>query len=284
MKRTLFLFLLFLCYQKVSQSQTDLKLGSFIEKKNFISIKNISRDEKQNIKDFIVLDNDTLVNYKDSLKIDNSNKFCKCFTNDSIFNKYISALQFESRQSKQWNSEIIVYVDKEIPVTVKKNFIDFFKQIDSYSIENINVSFTNNFNDSNYWIKVSDTLILSSKISQYDNDEFSPHSRVSYNLHTDNNKKFYSGILLIDKSLLNNKDLALKKLKQLFFISLGPFYYSKNMPSESLLNPNYINFNNISEFDIKILETDYYKIYPQPFSQSNLFKMRMKAKTLCKDD
>lgn len=282
MKKKIILISLLFYYQNTA-SQTDLILD-FKKKKKYTSIK-LSENKS---KDYIIINNDTLFNRDHNLKIDNLEKFCDCFNNKEFNIQYSSAVQFhlpknkQVVETKQWNSQIIVFVDKSIDKTVKKKFVAFFKQIND--IENFKISFTKSKKESNYLIKVSDSTISNFKSDTKEYNELSPYSKVTYNLTTDKNNKFYGGTLLIDKTILKDKDLTLKKLKQMFYMSLGPFANRESMPIESLLNPNYVESEIITDFDLKVLKTHYYKIYPRPFSKLDLIIMKRKSKSICKNE
>ncbi|WP_412561015.1 hypothetical protein [Winogradskyella sp. MIT101101] len=286
MQKILVLIITTLVYQ-LSFSQSNLVLD-FDEKKDYVSIKSLDKELKDKIRDYIILDKDTLVNLSGKVEIKDVEKFCKYFKKNESIRDLINAIQFELpknrklAETKQWNSKIIVFIDKNIPRKLKKNFITFFKQIDS--VNNFELSFSKSLDDSNYVIKVSDTLIPNFKTDSKDFDELSPYSKATYNLISDNNNKFYSGTLLIDESVLNNEELSLKKLKQMFFMSLGPFVSRKSLPTESLLHSKYVNSNKLSEFDINLLRSHYFKIYPRPFTRPDLIEFNNKAKSICKNE
>lgn len=277
------IFIFFIFYQIDSHTQSLSDVG-FEAKKKYTLQRN-NKDAAKS-KDYIILKEDTLVNTKDFLKINDIERFCDCFKDESFVYTVSSAIQFELpegkiiAETKQWNSHIYVFIDNSIPRNIRKEFRSFFTQTNN--IDNFNLSFTNTIKKSNYLVKVSDSIISNYKTKKKTYDEENPYSKVTYNLVTDNNNKFYSGILLIDKSVLANESLMLKKLKQMFFMSLGPFSNSKSMPEESLLSPNYLESKKISSFDLKLLKTHYYRIYPRPLNKLDLIKLSRMAKSICK--
>lgn len=286
MQRILISLLALFCFQFIV-SQTNHELD-FKKKKNYVSIKNLRNQEKKHFKDYLILDNDTLVNLETKIKIKNVDKFCKYFNNDKAITTLSSAIQYylpkNSRvaKSRQWNSEILVYIDKSIPKTTRKAFKSFFSQIDS--IENFKISFSKSISKANYLIKVSDTIIPNYKSKKREYDDNYPISKGVYKALIDSNDKIYTCATYIDKSIIKNKKLSLKKLKQLFFFSLGQFTYRKSFPKESLLNLDYKESKKVSEFDINLLKLHYYKIYPRSFDRADLMVFKRKAKSICKNE
>lgn len=286
MQRIVISLIALFCFQFIV-SQTNHELD-FKKKKDYVSIKSLSNEEKEHIKDYIVLDNDTLINLETHIEIKNVEKFCKYFNNDKSITTLSSAIQYylpkNSRvaKSRQWNSEILVYIDKSIPKKTRTAFKSFFSQIDS--VENFKISFSKSINQANYLIKVSDTTIPNYKSKKHDYDENHPISKGIYKALIDSNDKLYTCATYIDKSILKNKELSLRKLKQLFFLSLGQFTYRKSLPKESLLNPDYKESEKVSEFDINLLKLHYYKIYPRAFDRADLMIFKRKAKSICEND
>lgn len=285
-KNIILLFFFFFSFNAIAQTDFDLDLNT---KKEFISIKTLNKEKRKNIKDYIILDNDTLVNSNRALLFDNNQQFCEYYKSNEYFNNYNAAVSYELLKksdriavSKQWNSEIFVYLDKSIPKKLRKKFTSFFKQIDS--INNFKLSFSKSIDQANYVIKVSDSTITNYKTDTREYDETYTYSRIKCNLLRDKDNKIYGAITLVDASLLNNKPLMLKKLKQIFFISTGQFNQVNFAPSESLLSPDYIDSIKIAEFDINFLKTHYFKIYSRPFNKLDAFKLSKKAKSICNNE
>ncbi|WP_439152422.1 hypothetical protein [Winogradskyella sp.] len=220
--------------------------------------------------------------------IEDLDKFCDCFGYEDFNIKYLIAVDFRLPKNKriaqalQWNSDILVYLDKSIPKKTRKRFVNFFKQING--INNFRIAFSKKLKNANYLIRVSDSTIPNKKTKTKEYDEYHPFSKVTYNLLNDNNDKLYAGILEIDKSVLHNDSLTLKKLKQMFFMSLGAFVMITYMPYESLLSPTYESSEKISELDLKLLRTHYYYIYPGVFHRADILKLREQAKLICNND
>ena len=163
---------------------------------------------------------------------------------------------------KQWSSPIVVFMDKRLPKKVIKKFEAFFSQIKG--ITNLNISFTNKLENSNYHIKTT-----SVEINAYNEDYtfYSEEDRINspltggtYQLQTDKNNKFYSGILTINLQGKSD-DHVLKQLKQLFYMSLGNFTQEYSDENSSVINNYYNNSDTISDFDLAILKIHYAVLY-----------------------
>ena len=92
----------------------------------------------------------------------------------------------------------------------------------------------------------------------------------------------FGGIIEINEEVFENRELTLRKLKQMFFFSLCIFRANKTAPEDSLLSYEYMHEELMSEFDLKILKTHYYKIYPQPLTYNHLFDLNSIARKICK--
>lgn len=173
---------------------------------------------------------------------------------------------------KQWNAPIVVYIDRKIPKNIVQDFKKFYTQIDS--IENLKISFTSNIKKANYFIKTTTEKIKSySKDYEFDSEEEKENSILTgakYNLLTDDNNKFYSGILTVN---IDKEIKLLKQLKQLFFMSLGQFYTSQYYPKESILSKTYENKKSISQFDLDLLKIHYSIIYDQRINGTTFEKL-----------
>jgi hypothetical protein len=175
---------------------------------------------------------------------------------------------------KQWNCPIVIYFDSEIPKNVIENFNTFYAQLNQ--VKNLNISFTKNFEKANYYIKSTSKKINSySEKYKFKSEEERKNSVLTgatYHLNTDENNKFYSGVLTIN--ITNKSDLELlKQLKQLFFLSLGNFYTSNMGDKNSLLNKNYKKVDYISSFDINLLKMHYINIYDQKINRAIFNKL-----------
>lgn len=196
-----------------------------------------------------------------------------------IVSRYESQIfRFEDSTSilKQWNSDIVVYLDKQIPKGVSENLMTFYEQINE--INNLNILFTSKLKDANYYIKVT-----SEKVNVYGEDyKFNSEEErlkdiytcATYRIITDNNYKNYAGVLKINISNSDNEFL-LKQLKQMFFISLGQFYKYYGYEETSLLSDKYNNSNTISDNDLELLRMHYAIIYEQKIN-GNTFKALQK--------
>ncbi|MTE25519.1 hypothetical protein [Winogradskyella ouciana] len=286
MQKILVLIITTLVYQ-LSFSQSNLVLD-FDEKKDYVSIKSLDKELKDKTEDYLIIDNDTLVNLNNRAKVDNLETFCKYFASEESFQKLISSIQYYYLKNssiahfRQWNSEVITYLDKRIPRNIRKEFMNFFRQLDS--INNFNMSFSNSLNKANYIIKFSDTVVPNLKTKKKKYNENHPLSKGNYRVLVDNDDKIYGCYMYVDRSLLDNEDLLLKKLKQLYFMSLGQFTYRKNISKKSLLNPEYIDTSKLSNYDKNLLSTHYYKIYPKTFDRFDLMRLNNLAKSICKNE
>lgn len=263
MRKIYLLLLLFASYNLLSQSSYD----SIIQPRKEISI---TKNGATIIKN-----------------ISNSNIKLDFLCDQKLVRKFTySVFRYSNKNSKtvyylkQWNTPIIVYFDKKIPKEVTNKFKAFFSKFNT--INNLKIHYTTNIEKANYQIKVSNR-----KITKYiKNIKFKSDKEkinyflynATYNLQTDNNMKFYSGTIQINTDEFNN-DLLLKKLKQLFYITLGNFTTSYSSLENSLLNLKYADNATISDIDFNFIKAFYEIIYTQKINGttfSNLNKLAQK--------
>ncbi|MGY0392579.1 hypothetical protein ACW5R3_08505 [Bizionia sp. KMM 8389] len=185
-------------------------------------------------------------------------------------------------QLKQWNAPIVIYIDKAFSKATRNAFTDFISNLEAANISNLNFSFTNKVEKANFYIKASRT-----PINGY-GDDFKFKSETerknnlltgsTYNLITDNNNKFYGGILELYLEGFKSDAVINKRLKQLFFKSLGNFVADNYKDTNSLLHKNYVDTDVISDFDINILKIHYLIIYDQIITDSTFKKLIQIAK------
>ncbi|WP_418511734.1 hypothetical protein [Corallibacter sp.] len=167
----------------------------------------------------------------------------------------------------QWSTDIVIYLDKNLPKSVANGFYDFISKSNINSVNNLNISFTKKVSEANYIIKMTPKMVNGyDKDFEFDSEEERKNSFLTggtYELSTDQNNKFYSAVLEMSSKLKKTDDQFLKQLKQLFFKSLGNFVADNYKDTDSLLHKAYINSDTISEFDMNILKIHYGIIYEQ---------------------
>jgi hypothetical protein len=182
---------------------------------------------------------------------------------------------------KQWNAPIVVYFDKQIPKPVVKQFETFYNQISS--LEHLRIGFTSNIKKANYYIKTtSESINAYNEDFKFDSEierENSYFTGATYLLDTDDNNKFYNGILTINIERGKSNMAILKQLKQLFFLSLGNFDTGFKIDESSLLSNNYKNTDTFSKFDLDLLKLHYSIIYPQKIDDRTFSKLMKLYKT-----
>ncbi len=268
------LFYLFVCISNFVLCQNNVE-DIVKPRLSFVSDKNIATD----LSKIIVLEKDTLFSkYK---------TYDLTFLNDSLYSedfffKYeYMVFQFTDENSKkiyhiqQWSTPIIVYLDKELPKTVRKEFEEFYSQIKG--IKNLKISFTTKLENANYFVKAT-----SKTVNGYDNDykfpdEESRRNNVltgsTFKLQSDYNNKYFSGILTVNPSE-KDETLLLKQLKQMFFMSLGRFFVSNEFEEESILSSKYVNSKVVSQSDLDILKVHYEIIYDQAINGTTFKKLK----------
>src|SRR5690606_7114359 len=107
---------------------------------------------------FVVLNKTDTLYPKYKTDVDLSYLNASNYSTENIIGRYkILAFQFTTAKSKkiyelkQWNTPIIVFMDDNLPKEVIKKFKTFYSQIKG--IPNLSISFTNNLENSNYFIK-----------------------------------------------------------------------------------------------------------------------------------
>jgi len=277
LKWLIFIFFIFFQIDSHTQSLSDV---GFEAKKKYT----LQRNNKDVVKskDYIILKEDTLENSKSDVVIKNLETFCECFNDLSYLTRYGNSIQFVTSKNKgkpfaeQWNSKIIYYLDRRIPRKVRKDFKIFTDQF--IGIDNLVISSTKKYKNSNLYITTTKQTEV--KDSLFNSD--SPYSLIKAEMFRDKNYKMFGGIIEINEEVFENRELTLRKLKQMFFFSLGIFRANKTAPEDSLLSYEYMHEELMSEFDLKILKTHYYKIYPQPLTYNHLFDLNSIARKICK--
>ena len=259
------------------------------ETSKFISIKSANENQKSRIIEKVIIRNDTLVKLKKGFSEDDINYICECFKDDTITSIYRNMAftrklkGYLKSETTQWNSKVIIYFDSQFSKKTIREFKAFFKPIEH--IYNLNISYTNKPDKANYHIKVSDSLIENHKNDDGDLDETQPFSRITYNLISDNNYKYYAGKIFIDIKHIEDENLIIIKLKQLFFNSLGHFQMNYSpLSGNSLTNENYNDSKLISETDIALLRLHYFKIHHNSFNLKDFLNLEKELKKICTYD
>ncbi len=259
-----------------SQNNTD----DIIPYKRSFSIKKNELDKNE---EKILIDNDTLY-VNQSLHYNLSHLNSGSYSREKILTLYRSLVFHNSNEKtknavylKQWNDDITICIDKKLPKQVIKDFKTFFSDINKYNIDNLNISFTNNIEKANFYIKTT-SKIINEEDYKFDSEEVKDKSLLygaTYDLTTDKNNKFYNGILLVNPSQSNSESRLLRQLKQLFYSSLGNFCINSYIDESSLLYKNCTNLKTISQLDIDLLRIHYGIIYDQKISRG-IFKKLIK--------
>lgn len=226
-----------------------------------------------------------IVNYNNELpRILN----CKLINNDTLVRLYKNVVfnnancgVYDPVIAKQWNSTIKVYIDKSLPKKDRKAFIKFYKQLNV--LEHLKIEFVKDIEKSNYLITSTKEDLLT-KTGLTDKDETYIYSHVDYSAFNDANSKFYGCKMEININAIIDKTLIIKKLKQLFFISLGQFVGDKSIKSNSLISYNYANNEQISQSDLQLLQLHYLQLHNKPISCSSFSKIIDNLKLQCNDD
>jgi len=229
-------------------------------------------------KSYIILENDTLhtlerdVEYLYHLNEGNYSK-------EIISRYYKQAFRYTTEDSKnvkyikQWNDDIVIYIDSDFPKVVQKEFETFCEQFKK--IRNLNIEFTKNKDKSNFYIKSVNKPVNGYDDQYFESDEERKnfiYTGATYKLVIDNNKKYYAGILSVYISDSSNERL-LKQLKQLFFSSLGQFDPSSYYEDSSILSKDYNNSPVLSENDLQLLQLNYVIIYQQKINSNTFVKL-----------
>ncbi|TYB76393.1 hypothetical protein [Bizionia myxarmorum] len=170
-------------------------------------------------------------------------------------------------QLMQWSVPIVIYMDKDIPKDVQDDFKNFISKLQMDNIKHLDISFTKRFKNSNYHIKSTETAVNGyDKNYEFDSEEDRLNDLLTgstYKLVTDGNNKFYGGVLQIHLKSFQTNDDVTKRLKQLFYKSLGNFVADNYIETNSLLHNDYDNSAEILDFDLNILKIHYSLIYDQ---------------------
>lgn len=270
-----FLFLLFVSIAApgIGQETSEVIIKPRL---SFVSGKQNATDTSK----YVIINKDTFYSkYKTDLKIPFSED--NLYSNEKFLNRYRATVFMYSDENskiiyelKQWATPIVVYLDKKLPKTFHEQFKKFYSQIKD--VNNFKISFASKLEDANYYIKVT-----SSNINGYADDfKFynekdrlnSIFTGATYALQTDNNNKFYSGILTINPTNKNDGTL-LKQLKQVFYMSLGNFQFGMTSDPHSILSKDYDNANIFFDFDLNILKAHYALIYDQKINGTTFSKL-----------
>ena len=269
------IFVLFLLFGSITQAQQNKVIFS----KNQNTDKEVVGDK------FVVIGKDTLVGSYSKLSDSQIFRYCDILNNEEAIRNYknivfnnLNCNQYKRVVTKQWNSEIIIYLDKELPKSTAKAFKKFIKSLPE--INNLRISSTRNKNESNYLITTTEEKIFSDNHPR----ESYAYNHITYNLYADKNSKFYGGILKINLNAMTDRRLIIKKLKQFFFMSLGQFTLDNRLKVNSLLNYDYDNNSKISEEDVELLLLHYMRIHDVPLNCYFFSKYIKKKQLLCTNE
>jgi hypothetical protein len=247
--------------------------------------------------DEIITSRKNILKTKDTtLYIKNTDKtdltfLCKNnYKEEKIFSTYNYSVFQYSRKVKnkflyinQWNTHIIVFFDKEISKNLIKRFKLYFNQLKN--IKNLKISYTKDIENANYYFKVTNEKVSGFgkkyKFKKGFKKDIHPFYNMTYKLLTDKNNKFYSCITQINRQELQNNTLAFKKIKQLFYLSLGNFVIKKYGIDYSLISLKYSDEETISEHDLDFLKIHYGKIYEQKVDLKTFEKLKKIANENC---
>jgi hypothetical protein len=284
MKKSVLLLLFFILASANTYAQSFELFDT--DNSKFISVKTVNEYQKSRIIEKVIIHNDTLVKLKNEIKGEDINYICDCFKNDTITTVYRNMAftrklkGYLESETTQWNSKVIIYFDSHFSKKIVNEFKAFFKPIEN--INNLNISYTNKPDKANYRIETSDTIIKNYENDDGILDEKQPFSRITYSLISDNNQKYYAGKIFVDVKNITDKTLIIKKIKQLFFNSLGHFklnYFT--LSSNSLTKENYTNSQIISDTDIALLKLHYFKIHHNSFNLKDFLNLKKELKTIC---
>lgn len=234
--------------------------------------------------DKIVIDEDTIYGKQENKNIDLLYLKASNYESKLILLKYeLIATNGKKGYISQWSVPINVYMDPKLPDNVKNKFKKFYSDKSVKNIPNFRLNFTMKKEDANYYISLSEKEV----IGYSNNREFSSEEErkkhyltgLTYKLNADNNKKYYSAYMPINLETANYNNLLLKKLKKLFFQSLGAFRPHRLDDKSSLLHVEYEDQKTISLFDIEILKIHYGHLYEQPVNIESLNQLIKLAKS-----
>ena len=86
----------------------------------------------------------------------------------TLYRQYLKSVFYYSDKDsekvyrlKQWIDNVVIYFDKNIPKQVKREIIQFY--LNMPKIENLDLSFTNNIEEANYFVKLVDKTYFNSR-------------------------------------------------------------------------------------------------------------------------
>lgn len=275
MKKLLFIFTLLITLSNFGQSNEALV---FIKKNHQHKI-------NKNSELLILENNDTLILTKlpipkfvfPQLSSKKETQKFKSIYSYIAFRSFVNAKYNKHNLTlRQWNVPIKVFIDKTFHKKDRINIGNFIMQFSTLGIPNLKIELVKNKDDANYYITTTKELLEvldKKKLDQYSVEQLKNRyvNNANYYLRSDNQKKIYSCVLKVNLKTFKSQEDLIRKIKKLFFGSLGRFYPIIYSNKESILNTKYENNDTISTFDINVLKTHYNYIYPYKVD-FNLFK------------
>ena len=239
----------------------SLGFSSLAQEKKYYSVSK----NNSNIDDYIVLKKDTLfANNKKSFLIDFENK------QDYLYYKSIVFPYSKKGPLMQWKSEIKIYMNENIDKYIRKNFKNFIKSFPA--IKNLKISLVKDIEDANYYITTTSQLKSIYTDQKLTDKELK--NKLYYNFYYTIERKgssFKSCIFEFDPNKIFDRKVFLRKMKKVFFNTLGQFMTRTFYRDEtSLLSRRDSITDYITSFDKKILNYHYqnicnYKVYRKDF-------------------
>jgi hypothetical protein len=223
------------------------------EKKYFVK-----KSDNQEMSDYIVLKNDTLFN-KNSKGAEPI-----FFESEQDANDYYNIV-FNPSKTKyltQWKSEVKIFLSKELSNDLKKGFIDYIGTFPE--LKNLKISLVKKKEDANYFIKGTSNFKSAHDESKYTVEQLKKniYYNLNYQIQSDGNG-IKSCVLTFDPNRIFDEPTFLRRLKVVFFVTLGQFRHRRWIKGNSLTKIGNDSIQGLSDFDKRLLGYHYQHLYSE---------------------
>ncbi|QED37527.1 hypothetical protein FK178_07225 [Antarcticibacterium arcticum] len=259
MKLFLTILLITFCLPVVAQVQNKTN----VIKSVYIPLKAYKATGKtltaQDTLDFRFNKNDTLVKMPEDYDIEahakgirvpyefKNEEFLKVYKN-TVFNDDVKSPR-KKPTIKIWRDEIKIYFEPTVPRSHRKELMTMANQL-SAEIDSLNITQVRNRGKANYlvyYITDKSNLDLEPRITD---------PKKGYYIHWNGRQQIERAMLKVDSRLLFNEEDQIENLKSTFFMSLGMFHLTRQVPHNSFLSYSSIG-KELTSIDKEILKYHY---------------------------
>ncbi len=150
---------------------------------------------------------------------------------------------------RHWEMPVMVYIDKNVPNAVRRDFSKFIRQFKG--IDNLKILEVGQIEKANYHVQVTDEIL------SIDGQKDELYQGTAYRMLEDNLGNCQSAVLLLNPKQVPDAEKQKHRLRQFFYSSLCFFAFTGRAEKSSLLSKHYDGKPILSDGDRSLLRTHY---------------------------